>query len=187
MLDTEDLPAGSASTTTDLASTRRRYVRRIGMRPRTYRRERIETQVRREATPDLAPYLALVDLLHPQHGGRCPRLYPTVEIDGEQISLVREDGHIACPWASCPGHNYLAAKPNGALYVTYPDLSPHEIPYPCALEAISWNSSGMSLDEMAKAYNLTRQGAGLLESRLLARLRMIAVFDPMLRDYAEIA
>lgn len=158
--------------------------RQRGSRPRTYRLDLVRAMKNRDATTEMAEDQKLVEQFHPLSGGKCPRLDPVLFIDGQEITLLRSDGWVACPWAGCPMHLYLQQKDNGSLQIVYPDLEPHEIPYPCALEVIERNPYGVSLDFLSLCTNRTRQGVQLAEKKVLQRLR-IAIDQPLLMAHAE--
>lgn len=75
-----------------------------------------------------------------------------------------------CPFVSCRYNLYLDVNPDtGAIKLNFPHLEPWEIPQTCALDVA--DQGGATLDEVAQALNLVREGARLIEARALPKLR----------------
>jgi hypothetical protein len=92
-----------------------------------------------------------------------PRNLLTI-IDDER-PVTREEcrnGPRPCLYVSCKFHLYLDVNPeNGAIKLNFPHLEPWEMTESCALDVAE--RGGMSLEELGKLLNVTRERARQLE------------------------
>lgn len=76
-----------------------------------------------------------------------------------------------CLFVSCRYHLYLEVNPaNGSVKLNFPDLEPWELPQTCALDAAE-AEKGLTLDEVGRRLNLTRERTRQLEWLGLAKIR----------------
>lgn len=79
------------------------------------------------------------------------------------------DGERPCPWARCRHNLLVDVSANGSIRINHPGVEPEALAETCALDVAE--RGGMSLDEVAKLMNLTREGARVVQERGLFKLR----------------
>jgi hypothetical protein len=89
-------------------------------------------------------------------------------------------GPRPCPWWRCRYHLGSDVSRNGSLKITWPDLQPWEIPFSCALDLAE--STGLTLEEVGEALNVTRERVRQIEHRALAKLES-APYSCALREF----
>lgn len=91
-----------------------------------------------------------------------------------------------CPYVSCRYNLYLDVWGRG-LRLQFPHLDPTEMEHSCALDEAEAHVDGMTLDEMGKRLNITRERARQLEESSLRKLRwaVYAHKDPRLMVLLE--
>ena len=78
----------------------------------------------------------------------------------------------------CRYHLYLDVNPrNGNVKYNFPDLEPWELTYSCALD-IAEMGSGVTLEEIGHAMNLTRERVRQLEVVALSLVEDDGTFTP---------
>jgi len=83
-----------------------------------------------------------------------------------------------CPFVGCRYHLYLDVNPrNGNVKYNFPDLEPWELAYSCALD-IAEMGSGVTLEEIGHAMNLTRERVRQLEVVALSLVGEDGTFSP---------
>lgn len=87
-----------------------------------------------------------------------------------------EAGPRPCPWVGCKYSLYLDVAANGNIKLNHPELEPGDLEHSCALDLA--DGGGMTLDEIGRALNLTRERvrqiterAGALMHRRLKAVR----------------
>lgn len=80
-----------------------------------------------------------------------------------------EDGPRPCPWVGCRFHLYLDADDWGHVKLNFPHLEPGEIPDTCALDVVDEHPLGVTLDEVARRLNVTRERVRQIEERALTK------------------
>lgn len=125
-------------------------------RSRTVSLKTIAREARREPVdPELAPFLEDLDRLRPARRAEC-------------AALPRP-----CPFLSCRYHLFLDVDPAiGSIKFNFPGMEPWELADTCALDIA--DRGGITLEEVAKVINVTRERVRQIEGRGLLRLRMIA-------------
>lgn len=89
-----------------------------------------------------------------------------------------EDG--PCPWVSCKHHLYLdVSERTGSIKLNFPDLEVWELPVSCALDVA--DRGGLTLEEVGKMMNVTRERVRQLELRALTSL----AHEPVVRALAD--
>jgi len=79
-------------------------------------------------------------------------------------------GPRPCPFVSCRFHLYLDVNPKtGSIKINFPDQEPWDLDVSCALD-VAEARGGMSLEELGKLLNLTRERARQLEQCALAKI-----------------
>lgn len=83
-----------------------------------------------------------------------------------------------CPWVSCPWHSYLEVHPrSGSLRIAYPDREPEDWIDTCLLDLIRnvelerGAGAGLTLEEIARVCNLSRERVRQIIEKALAKLR----------------
>lgn len=77
----------------------------------------------------------------------------------------------ACPMVSCSHHLYLDVNPaTGAIKLNFPHLEVWELKETCSLDVA--DRGGATLEQVAAAFNLTRERIRQIEVRALVKLRM---------------
>jgi len=102
----------------------------------------------------------------------------------ETLELVRPDtragcqgGIRPCPFVSCKFHLYLDVNPrNGHVKYNFPHLEPWELEETCSLD-IAEREQGITLEEVGKVMNLTRERVRQVEVSGLAKIRTEGTFD----------
>jgi hypothetical protein len=85
------------------------------------------------------------------------------ELDGE-------NERRPCPWASCSFHLALDVdEKTGALKINFPHLEIWEMPVTCALDVA--DRGGVTLDEVGKILNVTRERTRQIEAEGLAKIK----------------
>lgn len=75
-----------------------------------------------------------------------------------------KDGLRPCPYVGCIHNLYLEVNwDNGSIKYNFPDVEPDEMRDSCALDLIDENPGGMTLEEVGRALNLTREAVRLIE------------------------
>ena len=84
-----------------------------------------------------------------------------------------------CPFVSCRYHLYLDVRPTtkaATIRVNFPDLEgPHEMEWTCALDEAESQNEGMTLEEIGRRLNVTRERARQIEFKVLGKLRPLLV------------
>ncbi len=80
------------------------------------------------------------------------------------------NGPRPCLYVSCKYNLYLDVNPNtGSIKINFPDLEIWEMPETCALDLA--DKGGMTLDDIGKMLNLTRERIRQYESTGLHKLK----------------
>lgn len=74
-----------------------------------------------------------------------------------------------CAWVGCPSHLYLDVTACGSIKINFPDLEPQEIKEPCVLRLAE--RGAMTLEEVGRRMNLTRERVRQIEVSALVQLR----------------
>jgi hypothetical protein len=132
---------------------------RFGRRSTTVSLKTIAREARRQAPdPELAPFLAELQRLRPERRQDCEEL------------------PRPCPFLSCRYHLFLDVNPHvGSIKFNFPGKEPWELRDTCALDVA--DRGGITLEEVAKVINVTRERVRQMEQRALARLATIASDD----------
>lgn len=77
-----------------------------------------------------------------------------------------------CAFVGCKHHLYLDVNPNGNIKVNFPDLEVWDLRETCALDIA--DRGGITLEEVGEITNLTRERVRQLETRGLAKLKLLA-------------
>jgi hypothetical protein len=98
-------------------------------------------------------------------------MYPPVEdIERPQTRAECKGEARPCPWVACKHHLYLDINPEtGSIKINFPDLEPWELPHTCALDVA--DAGGLTLEEIGKVTNLTRERVRQVEVRGLQKLQ----------------
>jgi hypothetical protein len=139
-----------------------------GERPR----QRARTMSRKEMARQFRQQMAA--------GGVDPELQALMaELDAERPK-VRADcaaGPRPCPYVSCKFNLYVDVNPRtGSVKMNFPDKEIWELADTCALDVA--DRGGITLEEVGAIMNLTRERVRQLETRGLAKLRVIADDGP---------
>jgi hypothetical protein len=91
-----------------------------------------------------------------------------------------------CPYVSCRHHLYLnirSCKKGDNIRLNFPQLAgPTEMEWSCALdEAEAVEGDGMTLDEIGKRLNITRERSRQLEVAVFRKIRKRALLEPRFR------
>jgi hypothetical protein len=79
------------------------------------------------------------------------------------------DGPRPCLFVACRFHLYLDVnEATGSIKLNFPDLEPWQLPHSCALDLAE--RGGMTLEEIGRALNLTRERTRQLERGALSKL-----------------
>lgn len=81
-----------------------------------------------------------------------------------------------CPFTMCKFHLYLDVDRRGEMRLTFPDKEVWEIPQTCVLDLAE--RGGMTLEEVGRVLNLTRERVRQLEARALGILKRRASYEP---------
>jgi hypothetical protein len=80
------------------------------------------------------------------------------------------DGPRPCLYIACRFHLYVDVNPrNGSLKLNFPDREPWEIGETCALDVAE--RGGLTLEEIGRLLNVTRERARQVEQGALVKLR----------------
>jgi hypothetical protein len=144
-------------------------------------RQRARTMSRKEMARQFRQQMAA--------GGVEPELQALMaELDAERPK-VRADcatGPRPCPYVSCKFNLYVDVNPRtGSVKMNFPDKEIWELADTCALDVA--DRGGITLEEVGAIMNLTRERVRQLETRGLAKLRVIADDGPRaaLPDYDD--
>jgi hypothetical protein len=74
-----------------------------------------------------------------------------------------------CPWVGCRYNLFLDVTDAGGIKLNFPDLGPDEMRLSCALDVAE--DRPMTLDELGRVLNVTRQRAEQIEKLVLERIR----------------
>lgn len=103
-------------------------------------------------------------------------LFPAEEHADVERPRTRADcqgGPRPCPFVSCAHHLYLdVSARTGAIKLNFPDLEPDELAESCALDVA--DRRGVTLEEVGRVMNLTRERVRQLEIKGLAKLQATA-------------
>lgn len=81
------------------------------------------------------------------------------------------DGIRPCPFVSCKYHLYLDVNPrNGHVKYNFPNLEPWDLDESCALD-IAESEPGITLEEVGKVMNLTRERVRQVEVSGMEKIR----------------
>jgi len=88
------------------------------------------------------------------------------------------EGIRPCPFVSCKHHLYLDVNPrNGHVKYNFPNLEPWELEETCSLD-IAEQEQGITLEEVGKVMNLTRERVRQVEVTGLQKIRVGDGFEP---------
>jgi hypothetical protein len=135
-------------------------------------RQRARTMSRKEMARQFRQQMAA--------GGVDPELQALMaELDAARPK-VRADcgsGPRPCPYVSCKFNLYVDVNPRtGSVKMNFPDKEIWELADTCALDVA--DRGGITLEEVGAIMNLTRERVRQLETRGLAKLRVIADDGP---------
>jgi Sigma-70, region 4 len=135
-------------------------------------RQRARTMSRKEMARQFRQQMAA--------GGVDPELQALMtELDAGRPK-VRADcatGPRPCPYVSCKFNLYVDVNPRtGSVKMNFPDKEIWELADTCALDVA--DRGGITLEEVGAIMNLTRERVRQLETRGLAKLRVIADDGP---------
>jgi hypothetical protein len=131
--------------TMNLAPPRRRP---RTLSPRRLRQERHEARAASARSRDL---LRIVDDARPKTRAECG------------------DGPRPCLYVSCRFHLYLEVnEATGSIKLNFPDVEPWDLPETCALDIAE--RGGLTLEEIGRLMNMTRERARQLETHGLEKL-----------------
>ena len=128
------------------------HLRRRPRGPKTLDKQQLKRQVASEAEK----LETLADLV--EHH-QTPR--PRCRADCEKA--VRP-----CPWVGCKWNLYLDANDTGSIRFNLPELEPDEMADSCALDLAELG--GMTLEQIAQRFNVTREFIRQLEAKAFAKL-----------------
>ena len=80
-----------------------------------------------------------------------------------------ENGERPCPFVSCRYHLYLDVLPSGNIRLAFPDLELEDLQETCALDVA--DRGGLSLEETARANNVTRVRIQQIEAHAFNKLK----------------
>ena len=136
----------------------------------------------------------------PRSIGEPLRLSPDEIREGIELSQIywgqdkpkkRKDcinGIRPCPYVSCRYHLFLSVRPTtkgGRVRVNWPLLeSPADMRWSCALDEAE--RGGLTLEELGKRLNITRERARQIEGMALQRIRTMARYDKRLQLLVEL-
>ena len=83
-----------------------------------------------------------------------------------------------CPFAGCKYHLYIDVMPTGAIKFNFPDRELEEIPHTCALDLAE--GGGMTLEEVGRVMNVTRERIRQVEDRAKKKLKLYAIRQKVL-------
>jgi hypothetical protein len=87
------------------------------------------------------------------------------------------NGPRPCMFIACKHHLYLDVNPaTGSIKLNFPDREVWELDETCALDVA--DKGGITLEEVGSIMNLTRERIRQVETRGLAKLRVIAEDEP---------
>jgi hypothetical protein len=107
---------------------------------------------------------------------------PALDGDDAEIASIqrpkcRKDCELTarpCPWVGCRYHLAIDVDPGtGAIKVNFPDVELEDMPETCALDIAE--DGGCTLEEVARAMNITRERVRQIEQRAVAVLDAIGV------------
>lgn len=87
----------------------------------------------------------------------------------ESVLSCPPDG--PCPWVTCRHHLWADVTGNGNIRITFPDIAPEDMEEPCSLRIAS--RGGVTLEELGRFLNVTRERARQLEMSALERFRRL--------------
>jgi len=88
-----------------------------------------------------------------------------------------------CPFASCRHHLGLDVLPTGGIQLNFPDKEPWDLPHTCSLDLA--DQGGMTLDQVSKQLDVTRERIRQIEYKTLARLKASPRAKRRLEAFAE--
>jgi hypothetical protein len=133
-------------------------------RARTMSRKEMARQFRQQMAaggvdPELQALMAELDAARPKARADCA------------------SGPRPCPYVSCKFNLYVDVNPRtGSVKMNFPDKEIWELADTCALDVA--DRGGITLEEVGAIMNLTRERVRQLETRGLAKLRVIADDGP---------
>lgn len=89
-----------------------------------------------------------------------------------RLPLVRADcagGERPCPFVTCRYHLWLDVTKRGNVVFNFPDLEPGDLEPSCALDVLE-ERGALTLEETARALNLTRERVRQIEEMVRRRL-----------------
>lgn len=82
-----------------------------------------------------------------------------------------QGGPRPCPWVGCHHHLYLDVNPvTGTIKIGIPDREPWEMSHTCVLDVA--DLGGITLEETAEKFGVTRERIRQIEKRGLIHLRL---------------
>ena len=112
----------------------------------------------KEEREEYASEFVILDQIRPAHRGEC------------------REGIRPCPFVSCKFHLYLDVNPrNGHVKYNFPDLEVWEMLETCSVD-IAERERGVTLEEVGKVMNLTRERVRQVEVSGLEKIRAIGPF-----------
>jgi Sigma-70, region 4 len=157
----EAMEAGGAEPGRELDADEARRGRR---RSKTMSRKEIARELRRQRAfglidPELQEVIQDIEATRPRSRADCA------------------NGPRPCMFIACKHHLYLDVNPStGSIKLNFPDREVWELDETCALDVA--DRGGITLEEVGSIMNLTRERIRQVETRGLAKLRVVAEDEP---------
>lgn len=98
-----------------------------------------------------------------------PELAAAIEQERPKTRADCEGGPRPCPFVSCRHHLYLDVTAVGSIHLNFPDKEVWELERSCSLDLAE--EDGLTLDEVGKALQVTRERARQIEAKALRRVQ----------------
>jgi hypothetical protein len=108
-------------------------------------------------------------------GQELPPLPEKPEVLGQCLkryfACIRDSEPHTCPFVTCKYHLYLDINFNGTIRVNFPDVEPEDLTPCCAIiSAMDAGKEGMTLSEIGRAMNLTRERVRQILDDIIAQV-----------------
>jgi hypothetical protein len=90
-----------------------------------------------------------------------------------------------CPYVRCRYHLYLDVKKR-TIRIAWPKLDPTQMSASCALDEADANPDGMTLEDIGRRMNITRERSRQLEQAVIRKIRIRHAYETQVQELMDV-